>query len=166
MAISRLRRNLRIGELARASGLSPDSLRHYERLGLLPRPDRTRGGFREYPEETVRRVKVIQRSLAIGFTLAELAGIFRDRASGRAPCQRVRALATEKLLSLEARVAELEWLRTALEQTLAAWDQRLARAPAGRPAGLLECLGDLDDDPHRPTIRRGPPRRVRRRASP
>jgi DNA-binding transcriptional MerR regulator len=166
MAISRPVRTLRIGELARASALSPDSIRHYERLGLLPRAARTTGGFREYPEEAVRRVRVIQRSLALGFTLAELAGIFRDRASGRAPCQRVRALAAEKLRALAARVAELEWLRTALAQTLAAWDLRLAGAAAGRPAGLLDCLADLDDDPYRPTTRLGPPRRVRRRASP
>jgi DNA-binding transcriptional MerR regulator len=151
---------LRIGELARASGLSPDTLRHYERLALLPRAPRTIGGFREYPEDTVRRVKTIQRSLAIGFTLAELASIFSDRTAGRAPCRRVRALAGVKLRGLEEKIAELQRLRDGLQRTLAAWDVRLAAAEGGRAAGLLESLADRAEEPERKRSGRVPPRRV------
>jgi DNA-binding transcriptional MerR regulator len=154
---------LRIGDLARASGLSPDSLRHYERLGLLRPAARTSGGFRKYPADAVRRVKVIQRSLAIGFTLADLASIFRERAAGLAPCRRVRALADEKLRALNDRIVNLQRLRDALGQTLVAWDGRLAVATAGRPAGLLDALADLPEDPDRAPNDRGPPRRVRAR---
>jgi DNA-binding transcriptional MerR regulator len=133
-------RLLRIGALARATGLSPDSLRLYERRGLLPAPSRTAGGFREYPPSAERRVRVIQAALALGFSLEELGGVLRQRDAGGAPCRQVRALAGEKLVALEARLAELRALRRALRDTLADWDGRLAGAPAGTRVGLLEAL--------------------------
>jgi len=153
---------LRIGQVAQASGLSPDSLRHYERIGLLPRPDRSSGGFREYPESTVERVKVVQRSLDIGFTLAELASIFRERAAGRAPCRRARALAAARLEALEAEITDLNRLRRALQRTLAAWDARLEGVDADRAAGLLESLAEHVDACHG-DARPRPVRGVRRR---
>jgi DNA-binding transcriptional MerR regulator len=135
-------RALRIGALAQQCGLSRDSLRHYERLGLLPKPTRTAGGFREYADDVPRRVAVVQRALAIGFTLAELSAIFQERAAGRSPCRQVRALAGEKLRQLELTLTELQQLRGVLRRTLAAWDLKLAQAGAGRPASLLESLVD------------------------
>ena len=135
-------RALRIGALSQQCGLSRDSLRHYERLGLLPKPSRTAGGFREYPDDTARRVTVIQRALAIGFTLAELTTIFRERAAGGGPCRRVRALAGEKLRQLEVTLTELQRLRGVLRRTLAAWDLQLAQTGSGQPARLLERLTD------------------------
>jgi MerR family copper efflux transcriptional regulator len=133
---------LRIGRLSQQCGLSRDSLRHYERLGLLPAPPRTAGGFREYPADTARRVTVIQRALAIGFTLAELSTIFQERARGQSPCRHVRDLAGEKLRQLELTLAELHRLRAGLRRTLAAWDLHLARTSAGQPARLLERLAE------------------------
>ena len=135
-------RPLRIGLLSKQCGLSRDSLRHYERLGLLPLPTRTACGFREYSDDVPRRVIVIQRALALGFTLAELSAIFKERAAGRAPCRRVRALAGEKLRQLELTLSELRRLRGLLRLTLAAWDVDLARTGAGQPARLLEHLAD------------------------
>jgi DNA-binding transcriptional MerR regulator len=135
---------LRIGALARAAGLSPDTLRHYERLGVLPPASRTTGGFREYPIDATRRIRVVQEALKMGFTLAELASVFKERASGRHPCMRVRALAEEKLRALEVRIAELDRLRADLVRTLAGWDARLSASTLGRPAGLLDSLADLE----------------------
>jgi MerR family copper efflux transcriptional regulator len=160
MVPPKVRAFVRIGDLAAASGLSRDTLRHYERLGLLPHPPRTAGGFREYPTDTLRRVKVIQGALAIGFGLAELVDIFREREAGAVPCQRVRTLGAEKLEGLEAEIAERRRLRDGLRRVLAVWDKRLAGAGNGRPAGLLDSLADLPLPP-------GPPRKreIRRRAS-
>lgn len=141
---------LRIGALARASGISVDSLRHYERIGVVATPGRTAGGFREYPVEALRRVRVVQGALALGFSLGELAGIFRERAAGRAPCRRVRELAGEKLRALDRDIAERRRLRRGLARTLAAWDARLARTEPGRPAGLLDALADLQPVPRVP----------------
>lgn len=151
---------LRIGALAQQCGLSRDSLRHYERLGLLPTPARTAGGFREYPEAAPRRVRVIQRALAIGFTLAELSTLFRERDAGRAPCRRVRALVGEKLIQLERTIAELQRLRRVLGRTLAAWDARLAQTGSGQPARLLEGLADLPDRTRAAPVARRLPRRL------
>jgi len=143
---------LRIGELARLAGLSPDSLRHYERLGLLS-ATRTQGRFREYRRDAVQRVRVIQAALAIGFTLAELSGLFAERAAGRPPCRRARALAASKLVELTARIEELCRLQARLRRTLAVWDEQLAGTPAGVPARLLDSLASDEPEPRRPARR-------------
>jgi MerR family copper efflux transcriptional regulator len=85
---------LHSGELAKRTGLSADTLRHYERLGVLPLISRTSGGYRVYPESAVERILVIQRALRLGFTLAELAEVLKARDAGLAPCKRVYRLAT------------------------------------------------------------------------
>jgi len=65
--------------LADASGVSADTVRHYERLGLLPRTVRTAAGYRRFPPESVDRVRLIQRALTVGFSLRELAAILERR---------------------------------------------------------------------------------------
>jgi DNA-binding transcriptional MerR regulator len=87
---------MRSGELARECGVSTDTLRHYERIGVLPRPKRTASGYREYPADAGKRVRLVRRALGIGFTLDELAGILQTRDAGGAPCREVRALAESK----------------------------------------------------------------------
>lgn len=131
------------GQLARLSGISSDSLRHYERVGVLPKPRRTAAGYRQYPPEAVKRVRMIRRALAIGFTLRELAGIFRVREKGGAPCREVRALAASKLAELDRQLNEMAALRAHLAQLLGDWDTRLDRVTPGARAGLLEALGDM-----------------------
>ncbi|HEY6051084.1 MAG TPA: heavy metal-responsive transcriptional regulator [Thermoanaerobaculia bacterium] len=137
---------LRSGELAKVSGVSADTLRHYERRGLVPRPRRLENGYRAYPVETVRRVTLIQRALSVGFTLDELSRIFEARDGGRAPCRQVRALAQQKLDELEMRIRELAALRRSLKSTLSLWDEKLASTPQGEPARLLDALGDGHGD--------------------
>jgi DNA-binding transcriptional MerR regulator len=148
------RPHLRIGELARLNSLSPDTLRHYERLGLLSAA-RTPGRFREYGRDAVQRVRVIQAALAIGFTLAELSEILAERTAGGAPCQRVRKLAAAKLDALTKRIEELSRLRRQLERTLAGWDTQLAGTAAGAPARLLDSLAS-QPRPQRTAARRDP----------
>src|ERR1017187_6854669 len=92
---------LHSGALAKAAGVSPDTIRSYERIGVLPRASRTDSGYRVYPASAVERVLVVQRALRIGFTLAELAEVLKARDAGGAPCHRVYQLAQEKLKGLE-----------------------------------------------------------------
>ena len=127
-------------EVARRCGVSADTLRHYERKGLLPRPARTGSGYRRYPPETVARVLLVQRALVVGFSLDELARVLRERDRGEAPCRAVRDLVSARLTDLEARLAQLTALRRELRQLLASWDRTLATIPAGRPAHLLHSL--------------------------
>jgi DNA-binding transcriptional MerR regulator len=84
---------------------------------------------------------MIRRALAIGFSLAELARIFRARERGGAPCREVRRMAACKLEELEHRLADLAALRDHMRALLADWDARLDATPEGMRAGLLEVLG-------------------------
>jgi DNA-binding transcriptional MerR regulator len=128
------------GELARRTGVSTDALRHYERLGLLPRPPRTRGGYRDYPLSAQERVRLIRRALSAGFSLAELTTILRMRDWGEVPCQKARAMGQVKLQQITQQIKDLGVMRKQLEGILKDWDSRLARTRKGEPARLLEAL--------------------------
>lgn len=128
------------GELGSAAGVSPDTIRHYEKLGLLAKPIRTEGGYRLYPADALSRVLTIRSALRAGFSLAELAGVFKERAAGGVPCQRVAAMASEKVQALDEQIRELTELRAWLTDTVRDWQKRLERTPSGQPARLLESL--------------------------
>jgi DNA-binding transcriptional MerR regulator len=134
------KRSLRSGDLARATGVSTDTLRHYERLGILKKPPRTEGGYRSYPPEALDRVNLIRNALASGFTLRELTTILRVRDGGGAPCQQVAELAREKIRQLEIQITQLAHLRNSLKLTIREWDGHLKRTPDGGHAHLLESL--------------------------
>jgi DNA-binding transcriptional MerR regulator len=131
-------------ELARAIGVSTDTLRYYERQRLLPVPPRGENGYRRYPPEALTRVRVIRSALAVGFSVDELTGIFQARERGLFPCKHVRHLAADKLKEVETRIRELHQLRRALSATLAGWDRLLARTPPGSPPRLLYNLADAE----------------------
>jgi MerR family Zn(II)-responsive transcriptional regulator of zntA len=131
---------IRAGELARLSGVSRDTLRHYERNGLLRTPFRSANGYRVFPTEALQRIRLIRGALSIGFTVKELGRILRLRDSGQAPCREVRNLAMNKLGELESRIREMLQLRDSLRRAIRAWDRRLKTTPRGRPAGLLESF--------------------------
>ena len=128
------------GKLADLAGVSRDTLRHYERKGVLPRALRGQNGYRQYPPEALQRVQLIRRALSVGFTLDELARVLRVRDAGGAPCEEVRRLATQKLLDVQDQLRELTELRDDLQKTLSDWDVRLARRARGQRANLLEAL--------------------------
>lgn len=132
--------NLKSGEVSRLLGLSADTLRHYEKLGLLPKALRTEGGYRLYPHVTLERVRTIQSALRVGFTLSELTDFLKERVGGGAPCQRVAAVASQKLKALDGQIADLIALRDFLSDTVKEWQQRLKSLPPGKRAGLLDSL--------------------------
>jgi DNA-binding transcriptional MerR regulator len=133
-------RALYCGELARAASVSADTLRFYERSGLIRAVPRSAAGYRLFPPETLARVRLIQGALAIGFSVKELGAILGERDRGGAPCQRVRKLAGEKLATLEVRLREMQRWRRELRSLLAMWDHRLRKTPKGQRAGLLEAF--------------------------
>lgn len=134
--------SLRSSELARLAGVSTDTLRHYERKGLLARPRRSANGYREYPASALDRVRLVQRAVAIGFTLDELSRILSVRDRGGAPCHEVRALAGSKLADVESKLDELNALRDELQRLLRDWDALLKKSPASGRAGLLDALAE------------------------
>jgi DNA-binding transcriptional MerR regulator len=144
--------------VADASGVSTDTLRHYERLGLLPKIARTPAGYRRYAPAAVDRVLLIRRALSIGFSLEDLKRVLAVRDRGGAPCRNVRELVGERLDALERQIEELSRLREELRLLTERWDRVLETTPAGEPAHLLEMLGQS------PAIERArtAPRRARR----
>ena len=128
------------GELSRLAGISTDTLRHYERLGVLPKPPRTNGGYRDYPANSLERVRLIQSALSVGFSLPELASVLRMRDRGEVPCRSVRATAEQKLEEVKQQINGLIAMRNQLKRILRDWDRRLARTEKGKPARLLESL--------------------------
>jgi MerR family transcriptional regulator, copper efflux regulator len=137
---------LRCGSLAKATGVSPDTIRHYEKIGVLPRATRTESGYRVYPTSAVERVLVVRRALRIGFTLAELAEVLKARDAGGAPCRRVYQLAQQKLKGVAADIEALKRTERHLKKVLSDWEQRLQRAGKGQKSYLLHSLGDMAKD--------------------
>ena len=133
---------LRCGDLAHLTGVSPDTIRHYERIGILPESPRTSGGYRIYAKEAADRVRLVRRALQLGFSLSELSEILRVRDGGGVPCQRVLSLTEEKLHSLEQQIDELRSTQRYMKQIVRQWRTKLGRTKAGHKAMLLESLAD------------------------
>jgi MerR family copper efflux transcriptional regulator len=108
------RQPLRIGDVAKLSELSIDTVRYYEREGLLGRVRRSSAGQREYDAESVRRLAFVRRATTLGFSLAEVKSLVGLRVSPRIPCERVRERAIGKVTDIERRIAELNEMREAL----------------------------------------------------
>ena len=140
---------MRSGELARTASVSTDTLRHYERLGLLPAPKRTGGNYRVYATEAIQRVRLIRNALSMGFSLKELSRIIKIRDNGGAPCREVRQMAEEKVAALGRQIDELATYREHLRQVLSDWDERLSRTGKSERARLLEALAE---PPQRPAL--------------
>ena len=128
-------------QVAEAAGVSADTIRHYEKQGLIPRAARTGAGYRRYPPETIARVASVRRALAMGFSVKDLAAIFRERDRGAAPCRRVRAIVAGRLAKIDDEIAALVTLKSEMSVLLQDWDARLAVTPSNSQARLLDCLG-------------------------
>jgi len=131
---------LRIGEVAEACGVSVDTVRHYERRGLLPAAARTAANQRLFPQQAIARVTLVRRGVQFGFSLKDLAAFMKSRDQGIPPCRAVRGAAERLLARVEVQLAELIKRRRIMRETLCDWDARLATAPGGGPARLLEAL--------------------------
>ena len=159
------RSTLRSGALAGLAGVSADTLRYYERRGLLPRPPRDASGYRRYPQAALVRVRVIQQALDAGFTVEDLARVFKQRDAGGAPCREVLRIAHTRLDELDERIAGLSALRNQLGRVISEWEERLAVTPDGGRAGLLDGLAHTPTDARAHLLRRPAPKRTRGRAT-
>ena len=140
MVQRRIGKGFRSGSLAKATGVSPDTIRHYEKIGVLPKASRTEGGYRIYSESAVERVLVVQRALRIGFTLGELAEVLKARDAGGAPCRRVYEIAQEKLKGIRADIEAMKRTEKCLRGVLSDWEDRIQRTGPGQKSHLLHSL--------------------------
>src|SRR5260370_3287037 len=105
---------LRIGEVAERGGVNLQTIRYYEREGLLPEPPRLESGYRMFPESTVRRVRFIKRAQELGFTLAEIRELLALRLDRHRSSSEVRTLAESKISGIEAKIRTLKAMKKAL----------------------------------------------------
>ncbi len=108
------RQYLTIGQVAAQGEVRVETVRYYERCGLLPRVPRTASGYRRYGPEAVARLRFIRSAKQLGFSLAEIRELLSLRVRPGASCADVRARATAKVRTIDVRVAELERIRAAL----------------------------------------------------
>lgn len=136
------RKNLSSGALAKLVEVSPDTIRHYERIGVLPKSSRTPVGYRIYGPDAVERVRIVRRALQLGFSLPELGEIFRLHDRGDIPCGKVLDLTEEKLSSVQQEIKKLQQTEDYLKQILRDWRRRMTQTAAGSRASLLHSLPD------------------------
>lgn len=125
---------MRIGELARRAGVTPQTIRYYEGLGVLPHPLRSPNGYREYPPDSVDLVFFIRDAQATGLTLTEVASILELRHPGESTCEHVLGLLDDHLHDLEQHIETLRRIHGRL----------LDLSKRGRGLDRAECT-----DPHR-----------------
>jgi len=156
---------MRVGEVAERAGVNVETLRYYERRGLLPAPDRTPSGHRRYDEETVRFLGAIKEAQAVGFTLAEIADVLRASRRSAAPSDALRVRMAAKIDEIDARIAALRRMRDDLARVVgcactsldhctcgAATLARRGVAPASRPSLLHVTNGESAGNTLRQTV--------------
>ena len=113
-------RGLRVAELAALAGVSPDTVRYYERAGLLAPPPRTPAGYRYYPPSTVDRLRFVQGCQRLGLRLREIAELLAVRDTGECPCEPAEQLLRRRVDELDAELARLTALRADLVRMVSA----------------------------------------------
>lgn len=106
--------------VARQAGVNLQTLRYYERRGLLPRPARTRSNYRLYPEDTVQRLRFIRRAQGVGFSLEEIRRLLSARVRPGVRCEEISKLAEAKIRDLDVKLRDLSAMRRALGKLVSA----------------------------------------------
>jgi MerR family mercuric resistance operon transcriptional regulator len=138
---------LSIGRLAERTGVNLETIRYYERVGMLPAPPRTRGGHRVYGREHVMRLNFVRRSRELGFPLRDVRALLRLVDGGDNTCAQVRDLTERQLVEVRRKIADLGRLERVLADMVAACQGgTVPECPAidalsGEDAGLNRCPG-------------------------
>jgi DNA-binding transcriptional MerR regulator len=144
---------MKISEVATRAGVTPDTIRYYERLGLLEPATRMANGYRDYPESAVRRIVLIRNAVRFGFSLKDLTSFLQARDTSQPPCQQVRASAQRLLDDVDRQIADLVTARANMRRTLKDWDARLRAIRPGAPARLLDVLPTVEHSSRRSATR-------------
>jgi MerR family transcriptional regulator, copper efflux regulator len=109
-----------VGTVAKQAEVNIDTIRYYERRGLLPKPSRTQSGYRTFSEATVRRLRFIKNAQALGFTLSEIKQLFTLRITVGSTCTDVRNHAESKVADIDRKIKSLQAMKRALQQLVSA----------------------------------------------
>jgi len=114
---------VRTSEVAQQADVNAQTLRYYERRGLLPEPERSPGGYRAYSADAVRLVRFVKRAQALGFTLDDIEELLHLAGGGPASCEEAKTMARARITDLDQRIAELVGMRDALTRLVSTCDQ-------------------------------------------
>lgn len=128
--------DLTIGMLAKRGDVNVETIRYYQRRGLMQEPSKPRGGFRRYPQESVKRIRFIKRAQNLGFTLEQIQGLLV--LDERKACRETRGMAANKLELIEKKLADLSKMKKALSRLVRACDT----SSAGAPCPIIHLLAD------------------------
>lgn len=120
-----------IGKLAKAAGVGVETIRFYERKGIVKKPTRREGGYREYPSEDVSRVRFVRRAQELGFTLREVKDLLDIQSKKKLLGSQVREKAELKISEIHKKIADLERMESSLK--------RLARTCGEGEQAIREC---------------------------
>jgi MerR family mercuric resistance operon transcriptional regulator len=121
---------LTIGKLARKARVNVETIRYYERRGLIAKPERPHSGYRQYPQETIKRIEFIKHAKELGFSLREISELLSLRLDPSTPCSEIKGRAEAKIENIEEKIRSLQNMKEALVE--------VTRACSGR--GLItEC---------------------------
>lgn len=107
-----------IGQLAKEVGVKTDTIRFYEKIGLLPKPLHTQSGYRQYASEDLKRLRFIIRAKEMGFTLVEIKGLLAIRISSTDTCEAVYEQSQNKIKIINQKMSELEKMKMALNKLM------------------------------------------------
>ena len=125
------------GQLAKRANVNIETLRYYERRGIIPEPPRRESGYRQYPDDAVARIQFIKRAQELGFTLAEIQELLNLRVDPETPCAVVKRRADLKVIEVEEKLRSLKRIKKALNKLAASCS---GRGPVG-DCPILEALG-------------------------
>jgi len=138
---------LRIGEVAKQADVNIQTLRYYERCGVLEKPERTTSGYRSYPAETVRLIRFIKRAQSLGFTLSEIEGLITLREARGRRRSEIRSLAEAKICDIDRKLNQLQAMRDALQTLVESCACRDGRLACPILEALDEAEGAVANDP-------------------
>lgn len=129
--------------MAKQAGVKVETLRFYERRGLLSPPARTESGYRQYSGDDLRRLRFIQQAKSFGFSLREIKDVLRARGRGECPCTDVVAIAEQHLRETTAQIARLALFRAELAKAIRTWKRaRPSKLSPGALCALIERTMD------------------------
>ena len=126
----------RIGELARTVDVNVETIRYYQRIGLLELPKKPYGGMRSYNDESLQRLRFIRRAQQLGFSLEDIRELLELSSSD---CERVEKLAVEKLSLVKAKLRQLRRIESILARTV----EQCARRKGNQPCPIIETLSEM-----------------------
>lgn len=129
---------LLISRLAKLAGVKPDTIRFYERSGLLPKPSRTASGYRVYDDAALNQVRFIRKAQSLGFSLDEIKRIMSLRGRRKETCRCVVSMAEATLSETETKLKEIQRFREALARHLGRWKRNSKSKAAAEFCALIE----------------------------